>query len=1091
MKRSAADIYSGEDPIVVKPPVYQEEVVYLDGLQWDVQDQIDQVRSGLIHSERSYPPKGISSNPETIMNQAYGNGEYVFEASNTDASSDVIHLFDKIKSSSYITEMDPGKYDETTGVYIGDTQAFSGSPLGEYVKMTFPIPIEPTRYKLNMYDANSTPKEVYFYGKHSCGCDDWVLLHTGEPVADEDYLSPDLGVSGLFDNFLLIVESTYLKKYMRVKGMLVYGKEIIKTPDIQEKIDMLSDALQNAELAYPPSAISSNPQTITGELYGNGEYSFEVSSGIHTGSDVINAFDENPATFLNYDASPEVYDGTGAYVGSEQAFTGAPLGEYFKMILPFALEPTKYSLTPEQISTAPSLIYLYGKRINTGDVWEHLNTMSNDAASPFESDEFNITGYFTEFILIIGSVVSTTVCEIREFKIYGREFDMLKAIDISNKQDKVTGVSDTEIGYLSSVTSDIQTQLDTKIEMTDIESKQDKVTGVSDTEIGYLANVTSDIQSQIDAAAGGIDVSSKQDKISGFVTKTVILTKTIENTVDWYAKIMEIEADAGQCAGFMVDVDVTHGNPASGQNDSCARRYTFGWHHNTETNGEYFRLLPLTNSGPNVNGHDYRIVIQKISDLKVAVLFGNVTPDSLDLKIKTAFCFGVHYPPTTTDIIFTDKTGVADTEDFLDATIKNKPFWGDSLLTQREGCVGIQIERPTLGFEVNTTSKFYDDMTLEGNVTLGGNLNNVTTTQIGYMENVTSDIQTQIDGKADTSAVGTKQDKVTGVTDTEIGYLSNVTSDIQTQLDAKLDNGDPNVLMKVGTVGDTEIGYLQNLSGNVQTQIDAKATSVDISNKQDKVTGVSDTEIGYLQNVIHDLQGQLDVLTNIITGAECKYPPHDWSLDSETVVMSNSAGYGAGYYTSFESSRYNFNANYAAYKAFNSTLTEYWASLDNYHIQSGEYFGSSNINGSYGEWIGVQIPHTKGVYPTKFVLKIYPFFSLNYYRAKDIQIFGVVENGTPIPENRVILKKTDISEEEYVTDGDWETLTLNISTYPMRSLAYTRFFVVVNKIFGNPASSPSTASCAISKLEIWGRQSPFQKTEDSIKFVYPPNDLIT
>jgi hypothetical protein len=36
--------------------------------------------------------------------------------------------------------------------------------------------------------------------------------------------------------------------------------------------------------------------------------------------------------------------------------------------------------------------------------------------------------------------------------------------DLGNKQDKVTGVSDTEIGYLDGVTSAIQTQLDGKVD---------------------------------------------------------------------------------------------------------------------------------------------------------------------------------------------------------------------------------------------------------------------------------------------------------------------------------------------------------------------------------------------------------------------------------------------------------------------------------------------------------------------------------------------------------------------------------------------------------------------------------------------------
>jgi len=69
-------------------------------------------------------------------------------------------------------------------------------------------------------------------------------------------------------------------------------------------------------------------------------------------------------------------------------------------------------------------------------------------------------------------------------------------VDLSAKQDKVTDVSDTEIGYLNGVTSSIQTQLS---------AKQDKVTDVSDTEIGYLNGVTSAIQTQINTKAPAAD----------------------------------------------------------------------------------------------------------------------------------------------------------------------------------------------------------------------------------------------------------------------------------------------------------------------------------------------------------------------------------------------------------------------------------------------------------------------------------------------------------------------------------------------------------------------------------------------------------
>jgi hypothetical protein len=63
---------------------------------------------------------------------------------------------------------------------------------------------------------------------------------------------------------------------------------------------------------------------------------------------------------------------------------------------------------------------------------------------------------------------------------------------LGNKQAIVSGVSDTEIGYLDGVTSAIQTQLN---------AKQAIVSGVSDTEIGYLDGVTSGIQTQLNAKA--------------------------------------------------------------------------------------------------------------------------------------------------------------------------------------------------------------------------------------------------------------------------------------------------------------------------------------------------------------------------------------------------------------------------------------------------------------------------------------------------------------------------------------------------------------------------------------------------------------
>ena len=93
---------------------------------------------------------------------------------------------------------------------------------------------------------------------------------------------------------------------------------------------------------------------------------------------------------------------------------------------------------------------------------------------------------------------------------------------LGNKQDKVSGVSDTEIGYLDGVTSAIQTQLNAKLDSTTASSTyQTIVSGVSNTEIGYLDGVTSAIQTQLDAKASNTSVTNVTNGTTAFTAVNV------------------------------------------------------------------------------------------------------------------------------------------------------------------------------------------------------------------------------------------------------------------------------------------------------------------------------------------------------------------------------------------------------------------------------------------------------------------------------------------------------------------------------------------------------------------------------------------
>ena len=80
----------------------------------------------------------------------------------------------------------------------------------------------------------------------------------------------------------------------------------------------------------------------------------------------------------------------------------------------------------------------------------------------------------------------------------------------------------------------------------------------------------------------------------------------------------------------------------------------------------------------------------------------------------------------------------------------------------------------------------------------------------------------------DTSIV---QTRVSNVTDTEIGYLDGVTSAIQTQINSKAPTSGPTFTgtttlpstTSIGNVSDAEIGYLDGVTSAIQTQLNTKA----------------------------------------------------------------------------------------------------------------------------------------------------------------------------------------------------------------------------------------------------------------------------
>ncbi len=192
-------------------------------------------------------------------------------------------------------------------------------------------------------------------------------------------------------------------------------------------------------------------------------------------------------------------------------------------------------------------------------------------------------------------------------------------------------------------------------------------------------------------------------------------------------------------------------------------------------------------------------------------------------------------------------------------------------------------------------AEFTGSTTLPADTSIG----NVSAAEISYLNNVTSAIQTQLDGKLATSVASTTYAALDGATftgtvsltantsigsvdSTELGYLNGLTSSVQTQLDSKAPTADPTFTGTVSGVTKAHVGLgnVDNtsdankpVSTATQTALDLKADlagptfSGNVSLPSTTTIGnVSATELSYVDGVTSAIQTQLDAKLNLSGG---------------------------------------------------------------------------------------------------------------------------------------------------------------------------------------------------------------------------------
>ncbi len=225
-----------------------------------------------------------------------------------------------------------------------------------------------------------------------------------------------------------------------------------------------------------------------------------------------------------------------------------------------------------------------------------------------------------------------------------------------------------------------------------------------------------------------------------------------------------------------------------------------------------------------------------------AALTGTPTAPTASAGTNTTQIATTAYVSTAVSNLVDSAPGTLDTLNEIAAAMNDDASFGVTIQTQITDLSNNKQDNISL----TASRALVSDGT--GNLAVS---DNVTSTELGYLDGVTSAIQSQLDAKEDTISLtasralvsdGTGNLIVSAVTSTELGYLANVSSAIQTQITDLSNNKQDNISLTASralvsdtsgnlavsdNVTSTELGYLDGVTSALQTQLDTKATSAD------------------------------------------------------------------------------------------------------------------------------------------------------------------------------------------------------------------------------------------------------------------------
>lgn len=360
--------------------------------------------------------------------------------------------------------------------------------------------------------------------------------------------------------------------------------------------------------------------------------------------------------------------------------------------------------------------------------------------------------------------------------------------------------------------------------------KQDKVSGVSDQEIGTLSdiNTATTIQAQIDLKADAADLAGKANASH---------THPLSDITDVSASASEVNILDGATV-TTAELNHVSGVTSSIQDQIDDKANSIHSHAISDVTG----LETSLNSKAPIASPTFTGTVSGIT--KAMVGLGNVdNTTDINKPISTA-----------TQAALDGKTDVGHGHVIADVTGLQTALNGKAASSHTHllfEITDIEVDAAAInsldGIQGNVQSQL-DDKSDVGHTHVLSDVSDVTAsfTEVNRLSGVTSNVQNQLDSKQDeiTGAASTVVSTdlsasravvsnasgklaASSVTSAELGHLSGVTSGIQSQLDGKSATGHTHTISDISgvTASVTEINFLVGVDSSIQDQIDGKAAS--------------------------------------------------------------------------------------------------------------------------------------------------------------------------------------------------------------------------------------------------------------------------